>query len=105
MKRPNITPGPWIVSSFPQLNRVNVDGDNERVWIASVHSKDMKEPNAKAISAVPEMMEALEKMFPLFKHIKYQLSDPCTPLHPILTEMKSMMTEALLKAGYTELDG
>jgi hypothetical protein len=98
MKKPNITPGPWIRESgclsradmaeqlLDPMNTAWVavgvqDEDGYAASVAYCHPL-----NAKAIAAVPELLAALEK-------IESELADIDLPL-------PAYAREALIKAGY-----
>ena len=52
MKKPNITEGEWVYNGIGSV----VDSDNDT--ICAIHSMRIT-PDSKAISAVPEMIDAL----------------------------------------------
>lgn len=64
MKRPNITPGPWNFQPCPE-NTWNVSGHvlakGQSIETATAMCKG--EVNARAIAAVPALLEALENLF------------------------------------------
>lgn len=69
MKKPNITAGPWNINGvhcIPDIvetgdgphNAIRSEGDR---WVALVEITDSEgESNARAIAAVPQLLEALE---------------------------------------------
>lgn len=63
MKKPNITQGEWYVnkSVFSDSPIVTT---KENGWVADIPQSDgMESANAKAISAVPEMIDALIEVY------------------------------------------
>ena len=66
MKLPNITPGPWTVDEYgidaPSGSVLSaVDGHVYDEYDSDSASIDISEANAKAIAAVPAMLEALNE--------------------------------------------
>lgn len=59
-----MTPGPWKVGPSHVVSRQYQDGDKRIThWVAEcvgMHSQETIEANARAISLVPDMVEALE---------------------------------------------
>ena len=97
MKKPKITEGEWVVSDFkPQVGVLKYNGlaikvvcefDKEMDW--------MDDPDMKAISAVPDMIDALLKVYD-------QLNDVENNYQQVASDTFDIIEQALKKAGCTE---
>lgn len=88
-KRPNITAGPWVLShkdSAVVLTTANKAEATNPIVAECPGYKLEREANARAITALPELLEALEK-------IESELADIDLPF-------PAYAREALKKAGY-----
>jgi len=62
MKRPNITPGPWNDSGYEdKTQRIIIESEEHQIASVFMPSDYVRRnSNAKAIAAVPRLLEALE---------------------------------------------
>lgn len=105
MTRPNITPGPWHVSSLYQIwdetgdIKIAETCELPRVYIAGAMrpNSEQETANSKAIAAVPALLEALEKLL-----LRSQKHLPQNADHDGLTNCDAIAKarSALIAAGY-----
>lgn len=63
MNRPNITPGPWA-PSFSGLSGIRAAQTNELIATIELRNHTQNEATARAVSAVPDLLDALEGVLP-----------------------------------------
>jgi hypothetical protein len=116
MTPPNITPGPWRQASTAQADEYTtriLAGQGTRSFrVAETFAHpdadtfDEAEANARAIAAVPDVLDALAEVLP-FLEADFEITQQKTlsSRTPTLIVVKSKRLEkvraALLKAGYT----
>lgn len=106
MTRPNITPGPWHISSLDQIwdetgdIKVAEICELPRVYVAGSMrpNSEQETANSKAIAAVPALLEALEAMLEAYAWNHQKTVDDCgeESLHSAVKKARS----ALITAGY-----
>lgn len=105
MKRPNITPGPWIKSEEDRHGLWIENDADEPEEICMVSAATVSHPefqaNAQAIAAIPETHEALELARALIQECRWRF--PKSIKHPDTFQMSladAAINKALTKAGY-----
>ena len=98
MKRPQITPGPWILDPDERRDGFWIDSDTtepEEIANACTSYVDSAQAlaNARAIAALPALLEALEDAYDTLKAIHFQAYDGCH-------ESEENIKNALRLAGY-----
>lgn len=102
MKRPNITPGEWIVSRLaspdyaPQYGIYSSENVNDFAIIKG------DEANARAIAALPDLLAALEQAYQLLKTARQYFPKRIRNSDTFQLELAcAAIGSALTKAGYT----
>ena len=105
MKKPKITEGKWKYRYNGHYYDIKISAysfitttQNETLEFNIGLTKDVELANARAISAVPEMIDALVEMYHLIQSLK-QTSEWGVNVYPIDEEN---VINALKKAGCTE---
>jgi hypothetical protein len=111
LKRPNFSKGPWKRDDSTEGFDIS---DADGTWIATVYGgRDEDEADATAISALPEVMDALELWHAaqLEKVEAHKLWDDNNVKasqdrhgHAVISEVlaESALVKAMLKMGYTK---
>lgn len=89
MKRPNITPGPWHIGINPGPIVYGPKSEQVANMHVAMLPRDEHRANARAIAAVPALLEALEL-----------LTDTSNALCPVDHPAFSKARAALIAAGY-----
>ena len=90
MKKPNITPGEWEHRGHRAFRK----GSYEIAWIAQQGPMQEWEANGRAIAAVPDLLDALEKLL-VCPDLQFDAMEPES------LEAMAAARAALTKAGYT----
>ncbi len=105
MKRPNITPGPWISSNqlngskeeYPEWMRTSIHTKENSPWyICAMEDAEDEIANTRAIASLPDLLETLESM-EQFLECGMRCADYDATAGTMLLEVRA----ALTKAGYT----
>lgn len=88
MKKPEITPGPWLLRTALYSAHITSSG----LPVADVQACHLEpwRANAKAIAALPDLLEALERAVSIIEDLPHPENIPAQDLR-----------QALVKAGYT----
>jgi hypothetical protein len=89
MNKPQITPGLWHVGTNPGPIVYGYKGEQVTGWNALLDGEE-NQANYRAITAVPDLLAALERALSVIEDLDYPANSPA-----------SYLKEALEKAGYT----
>ena len=93
MKKPEITPGPWLLRTALYSAHIT-NGGLPVADVQACHDQKWRE-NSRAIAALPDLLEALENLV-----IACDTAPPVSFLQHI-SEVNKRARAALTKAGYT----
>jgi hypothetical protein len=116
MKKPNITPGEWIVNDGLLQQQDLIDAltadlqEPSRHWTAvGIEDKEgyaesvayCHPMNAQAIAALPKLLEALESLAKIGADGVIERRETGKPMWSAMDEIRKLTSASLLAAGYT----
>ena len=105
MKKPNITPGPWVCEPAMEGqdcgHRIHTR-DSAPYGMAHIYSPGANaKANAQAIAAVPDLLEALEPFAAYFSEVPTSGGNGTRVSPSFTVQQRQAARAALTKAGYT----
>ncbi len=98
MKRPELTPGPWHAEECASHIAVSRQGWPRDAWqIASFGHQKHDAANAQAIAALPDLLAALEDIFPILMASDQSATDKGMENSKRIAALRGVM----IRAGYT----